>query len=493
MKQSKSQKQSELCGQFFLSNCNGIMDIVMGFGKTKLGMMISDRYIRDIDGEILILGASFAVANHWETSFIKELGHIPESINISTVESIRKLPDFDIDLLIIDEIHKFTTDVRYELINGSRINYKHILGLTGTMPSGYNRRLLTRIAPVIAKIEEEESIENGWTSPYNEYNVRLEFSDADKQEYVERTIPIRDTLRKWNGVYKRFQYSKGDYMFNNDLDLILSCFRGKSTPYGYVKGETIRNSLSTKMGYNEQLDLSTDYGIKTHRNWSPSGILEASKTFILNMDYRNELLVDNNTKLSAVRMILDKFKDKTSIVFNGNINFAEAVKNVAIHNIKDYSAVTYHSKLRNQPLIDQNTGRPILYKSGKNKGAIRLFGQKMILNDILEGVTSGRYDMISVVNTFNEGVDIPNLDLVVTTSGTTNMITHKQRTGRGKRYYGDKVSTIINLYFDDFTYTNDEGESKLYRSRDKSKLAIRTGGLDIDTIYTLTEFLSLKM
>jgi hypothetical protein len=242
------------------------------------------------------------------------------------------------------------------------------------------------------------------------------------------------------------------------------------------------------MGWHRGLDLTHKYNRDLNDNWSPGAIRDAAVLFIKSVDYRHDLLTNNIVKLNAVLLIMKKLRDKKAIIFSGTINFAEAVKDMLNHNIEDYNAVSYHSKMQGRPMTDE-VGELIRYKSGKKKGEVKLFGQKAILGEVIEGTIRGKYDAISVVNAFDQGVDIPNIDLVLTTSGSTNVITNKQRTARGKTVYGDKVSVIVNLFFDDFVVKVD-GRKQLILSRDKKKLMQRQDVAKLKNVISLSEFLS---
>lgn len=490
---SKTEKQSELIVNFVLQHYCGIIEAIYRFGKTRLGVMAVAKYITEFPkNDVLIVAPSQGVYTAWEMELIKEFGAIPKRVNLITMDSLLRVGNFDIGLLVIDEIHMYTTDKRYQVIDGTKVNFSHFLGLTGTMPTGPDYYKLTAVAPVIDTITEKEAEENGWISPSMTYNVALQFPNRDKLEYIKRSEPITNIQKDFQGLSRKFRYDDGNYMFRSDIDLITSCFRGKNTPWGRVDGERLRASLAKKMGWRPDLNLLIDYNRNLDLRWSPSAIKRKARNFINNVDYRQELMIDSNTKLSAVIAILEKFRDRQTIVFNGNINFAEAVKDSANHNIPLYSATTYHSQVKNRPLIDPITNEYFKYKSGAKKGQVKMFGQKKIIDDVVDGMTNGQYDMVSVVNAFDVGINIPTLDLVITTSGSANMINHKQRTARGKTFIESKVSLIINLFFDDFD-VEIEGVVKSFNSRDRIKLQYREGVKELSNVLTLNEFLATNV
>ncbi len=486
----RTQKQLELRDVFFKNDCNGIFDIVPRFGKTRLAMLIIETYLKLYSKkEILIVTPSLAILAHWEIELVQYFGSLSDRINIINADSALNLPKFSVDLLIIDEIHLYTTDRRFTLINNTHIISSNILGLTGSMPTGYNYRLITNIVPVIDSISELEAIANKWISDFVEYNVSIDFPDSDKIEYVNRSEPITEGIKKFKNLHTKFKFKSGGYMFDNDVSLIYGCYYGKSTKLGYYKGGAIRDILSEKMGWRDNLDLSSKYNRNLNDNWSPMAIKESAVMFVNSIDHRQNLMNNNIAKLNAVLLIMRKLNNKKAIIFSSNIDVAEGIKDMLNNNIEGSNIVSYHSKLTKKPLLGED-GKLIKYKSGVKVGQVKLFGQKLILDDVIDGTIRGRYTGISVVNAFDQGVNIPNIDLLITTSGSTNVITHKQRTARTKTFYGDKVATIINLYFDDFNI-NVDSKDKIVYSRDKSKLKKRQGAIILKNAHSLSEFLSI--
>jgi len=112
------------------------------------------------------------------------------------------------------------------------------------------------------------------------------------------------------------------------------------------------------------------------------------------------------------------------------------------------------------------------YKGGKRAGEVKLFGKDVLRKSIIQNMKNGELLFLATARALDEGLDIPNLEMVITTAGTANPIQYTQRNARGKTvdiYNPDKVTKIINLYFDDFY----DEEGNLNKSRDKTKLLYR--------------------
>jgi hypothetical protein len=75
----------------------------------------------------------------------------------------------------------------------------------------------------------------------------------------------------------------------------------------------------------------------------------------------------------------------------------------------------------------------------------------------------------------DEGFNVENMELAITTSGTTNPIQHKQRTARVKTLEPnkEKETMVLNLFFKDFQIFKPDGTVSYVKSRDQTKLMMR--------------------
>jgi superfamily II DNA or RNA helicase len=461
----------------------GILDYVMRFGKTYTAMIAIKEVLSKVqNATVLVITPSVIINNQWVKT-IKDLGLDTNKISTTTVNNAinycNHAPDkLKVSLLIVDECHKFTTLNRSELINGTLIEYDYILMLTGTLPSGEDLKTLTRIAPVVDVITESEALANDWITNLIEYNVPLKLSDDDKLSYTKWSIPIRETLKVFNGSDKLF-----GPIFKNSYEVINSCITGKNYIHEgisyYISANVIRETLAIKMGWHKDIDITTKYGADRDKYWNPDAIHDRAKDFMSCVRKRNEVLINNDTKLEAVQYIL-KLWFPVTICFNESTDFADTISTVINKAYPGAPAICYHSNIESKELVDLN-GVPILYKSGDKKGQPKKFGKTALRALAIEGITNGVYKLLCTARALDEGLDIPNIELVITTGGTTNPTQYKQRKSRGRTvdiYNKTKVTKIINLYFEDFKITSDEIGLREYmvQSRDKQKLILRQEG-----------------
>ena len=444
----------------------------MRFGKTYTGILIIQKVLKHIpSATIVIIVPSIAIIDTWIDNLEIHGLNGRANIRVVTAHQVLNAPndEYMCTLKIVDEIHKFISDERFKIITGEKANSKFFLGLTGTLPSGKLLGDLTHYIPVVDVITEQEAIDNNWISDYTEYNLGLELGEEDKLRYIRFSEPIHDTLALFKNSCRLFETNNGAFLFKDDYEVIQSCATGKAVHNGYIQANVLRNSLAEKMGWSKQLDMSTEYGREREDIWNPIHIETRVKTFVSFVRRRTDIIHNNVIKLNAVLDIYSKFPNRT-ICFNESIMFAERVKEAIIYTLNK-PAISYHSKTESDYILDSN-GKSFTYISGLRAGEPKKFGKKKILEEMLNGMRTGKYNFLSTARALDEGIDIPNLEQIITTAGSANPIQYSQRKARAQTvdiYNPGKIARIINLYFDDFV----DSHGEYIRCRDKQKLRAR--------------------
>lgn len=488
---TKDERQREGVEKWFKSGRRGTLNYVMRFGKTRVACIIIGEILKqNPESRIIITVPSDIVKKTWAIQIHKYSdGEIlPENafndykiVLVTANEVINAFIPVTFDLLIVDEIHKFTSDARLNIINGTKVKYKMILGLTGTFPDRKERDEINKYCPVIDSISEEVAIQNNWTSNFVEYNIPLQLRDNDKQEYINLSIPIAKTLKQFRGTAKLFQISPGEFIFKSDYDVITACYSGKAYKGKFINSQAIREVLAESMGWSKELDLDKERDREIDNLWNPNILYDLANTFNNSIRSRSEIINNNPVKLAAVIQIF-KHSPITTICFNESTDFADQIVRAINYEFKGREiAVAYHTNIQSKFLIDPKTGSYYTYSTGANAGRPKLFGKQSLKKYALEGMLTGKYKFLSTARALDEGLDLSNIKQVITTAGTTNPLQYKQRNARGKTvdiYDPDKITKIFNLYFDDFYDINSitsTGEPKLINCRDKSKLKLRQG------------------
>lgn len=477
--------------RFLRAGAKGTLNYTMRFGKTRLGIRLIHRYSKSFNKKIVIVVPSQIIFEQWKTE-IDEYSILNDDfkpiIILTTTNSIfnGNYNLSDVGLLVIDEIHKFTSDARHNIIDKSKFKYDYILGLTGTYPS--NDKVINDICPIVDTITKDEAIKNNWISEYEEYNIGLELTDRDKSKYIEYTNNISKILNIFKIANKRLTYKNNTPIFKNNFDLIMACYRGGKINNKYIKSYLIREALAIQMGWSPELELVSQYNNNINDTWNPDAIKHNVNVFYKAMTNRNNIHNINEIKLETVLKLYSYYyKDNKNIVtFNENIEMADLISDSVNNLFKEDKAISYHSKIKSRYLKDFETKKLITTKAGKPKK----FGSKSQLKYIIEGFKLGKYNMINSVKSLDTGFNVENINLIITTSGTCNPIQYAQRIARGMTLdpkNSNKKTIVINLYFMDFIDKNDN----LYHSKDKIKLKLRQNNNNIPNLG-LNDFINMQ-
>ena len=453
---SKDLRQDEALDKWKRNKGVGCVNACPRFGKTKIGLKLitKNRQINPTS-RIVILVPSEIIEAHWKQQDINHTFEIYTSHKAKN--NLREISNSIIDILIVDELHKFTSDENISLLIQLSKLSKFRLALTGTYPS--DNRVLSSWFPVVDTINEEEALEKGWISDFIEYNIPVPLTTKEKVKYGIYSEFITQTLDLFKSKYKVI--NEGTNLLSDDLDLIYSCYTGKKYKGKYISGEIFRELIAKHMGWNRDLDLSNTSNRERDIYWNPNNLYERCKQFKQYVSRRNELLINNENKLELLLYICQQSPVPT-IIFNESTEFVNIIADKLGN-----KAIPYHSKIKSRPLIGED-GEIIKSKTGNPK----MFGSIRLKKAAIEGINSGKYLYLVTVKSLDEGLDLPILEQVIITAGSANPLQQLQRSARGKTIDGNnvnKLTRIFNLYIDD--YINNFGH--LVRSRDKRKLIER--------------------
>jgi superfamily II DNA or RNA helicase len=480
MNMNKTERQEECIKKWLNNKGCGTIHAVVRFGKTRIAKEIIRRFrIRHKDDLIVIL-----VPNEITRKNIKDNIQFDDNILLLTLNQFINRSEeklINCTLLIVDEIHRFLNGASWHYLQNTTSKFK--LGLSGTIKEEDAAKLNTINFNIVDEISEKEAIENSYISKFYEYNLAVELTDSEKKEYSKYTSLISESLTIIRGIYKKINILLKNEVFKSDFDLLMSCFLGKSYRDYYVnedvkkyKPTDIRDLIAYTQGWNKDLDLSYPANQKINNDFNPANLYDRAKAFIKYIQYRNEIIACNQNKIQATLDIISAYKTQT-IIFNESINMVEE-----LHNILKDTSISYHSGLKSRYLINPKTKDYFTDKKGE---PVKI-GVAKLKTIAIEGLKSGVYSELICAKALNEGLNIENIERVITTGGSCNPVTHSQRTGRGKTVdytNPDKVCIIINIYVDDF-----ELDGKTILSRDKEKLKLRQkNSININFIKNISE------
>ena len=193
-------------------------------------------------------------------------------------------------MIILDEVHRYASDV-FSLIF-KQVGYKYILGLTATFERLDGKEiLLQKYAPVIDTITLEDSLLNGWVSPYVEYEVLL---DVDNIEEYERM---------------NHEFTEHYEFFNYDWNLIQTMIG----PTGWKNRQVYRDRICPP-------DASANV-----RKAALTNITMHAMGFMRIMQARKKFINEHPKKIELARKIIEARKDKKIVTFSKKVSVAEQI------------------------------------------------------------------------------------------------------------------------------------------------------------------------
>ena len=209
--------------------------------------------------------------------------------------------------------------------------------------------------------------------------------------------------------------------YNDNIRIALCIFKDLDGIKRAITGNTSNNTsalaycdqLARENGWNEHLDMSTDYNRQIDTLYSPNAIRERANTTYEMIRKRTQLVASYSRKVNAIIEIVNNNVGKKILVINKFAEFATDVTNNL--NVGDKQiCMNYHDKVDNIPAIDDK-GNPIYYKSGAKKGERKLMGatsQKKLAQKLFN---LNKINVLSANNLPDKDLNI-DVDVIIITS-----------------------------------------------------------------------------
>jgi len=454
------EKQIEIANSVLSYAGNCYIDVFPRVGKTLISFIIASK-TKDVKNTIIVVPNN-DLKKDMQSALNESYFYIKEFIFNRNIEIYTKkeLMEFNVICssdkkydLIIDEIHKYSTDNGFDtLAKYAMMPHVKIIGMTGTPNE----------VPIILNLHksfrftEEEAIDFEFIANHKEYAIPLQLNYSEQELYFNYSSLISETLSLLKDVHK----ASG---FKDALECLYSCARGKVVDGVYKKGGAISMQVALNAGWSANLDISNAYNANLNVNFNPNNLHENCKKATAFIDRRNDLIFNNIIKVNKVVELLQSCEGST-IIFTGTKKLAELIY-TSLNSVK--VGIIYS----NMPtrLMKDLKGDYITNKDGTPKkiGTVR---QKSI---ILERLKNEQINVLITPESLQEGFTEKTINNVIICNGSSNPITDTQRKARGKTKNDNKIVNIYNLFFDDFMYGID-----IIKNRDKVKFESRVNNLD---------------
>ena len=442
-------------------NCLGTLNYTMGFGKTYTAILIIRYLIKNrSNNHFVIVVPSENLKIQWDkviaNSFTKKDQLIIEVFTVSWV--IRQDSFIRTHTLILDEIHEYTSEKYIKVLNGALIGKDEVLGLTGTATDNAAvMNILKEFCPVIDVVSERDAIESGYISNFVEYNIPIILTGEEQIEYDRLSQIVTDNMSKFG---------------NGGLSLANKCLGGGKHTNGKVyTGIQFAFGWAAHNGWHNKLDTQNNpVDAKIDNLWNPHKIIGYSKALINAVRQRRNILYSCTNKVNLTLELTRKFNDVKTIIFSESTTFADKVGQLINEDIPN-SAVVYHSQLKPMMMPSDKTGKLIKY------------GSKRLKERSMDRIRKGLSRILVTSRSLDRGLDIEDIRLGITSSGTQNPIQYKQRGGRVKRketspFTEDTVVLIINMFV-----KNTKDEVWLKKRQSKSTHIIHDASCIDDIVF----------
>jgi len=414
------------------ANYNGIFNYAPGVGKTYTTQLC----IKKLEAEnkekrlsYLILVPNVELLKQWQKKNSIMPKGLQNRIIIKTpLTLINTDAIYEVDVLIIDEIHHYSTDAKLPLINNTRIKCDKFIGLSGTC-NDYEFKKILRYRPIIDVISTEEARQEGFISDFIEYNLSVNLTEKERLVYNDYSDKI-DVL---SSIFPSLDW------------VSRMLYGGKDNKGVFYSGLMYAKSLAIKNNWSDTMDLSLDENKRINEVWNPNTLINKAHNLNKLIRKRLELLRLAENKYSITFDLVKKYKTKT-IIFSDSTDFADNIH--ALLRRSNLKAYKYHTNLK-----------PVM-KPGKT-GKLIKFGLTRQKNEALHSFTTIPDSIMCTTRCLSTGIDVPDITLSIITSGSYNSNDQEQKIGRSTRKNEGIVSILFNVY------CKDTQEEKSLKSRQK--------------------------
>jgi len=482
-----------------ISSKSSMVVLPTGLGKTYIAAMLAAHTIANLGGKVLFMAPTKPLVLQHKDTFDavmkidrskmvcftgttppskREEGYKDATIIFATPQVIendiisKRLKLDDINLLIFDEAHRATGDYAYVYIAQTYNSTKKdgmVLGITAS--PGYDR---SRIKDIIKNL----GITNLHIENEDSHDVAPYVHDI-KTEWVRLTFPPE--LEQSRALLRK--------VYDEKLEIVLR-FRLTTKPKKYINkrdllgfGEQLRRMLSKRPVAGEiytgikaqSIAIKVSHAIELLETQGPHAMLsyfekvkkqksKSAKEMLLDVrisravslarKYENE-----HPKIIKLKEILQTIKEgQNAIVFS---QYRDSVMQIA-------KALETIEGIRPIRFVGQS--------SRENDEGLTQKKQK----EILDAFKKGAYNVLVATSVAEEGLDIPNVDLVVFFEPIPSEIRTIQRRGRtGRRRTGRLVVLIMEDTIDEAYYNVAKGKEKKMHSvlsKMGTKTAVKNDG-----------------
>jgi len=383
----------------------------------------------------------------WDNKTLKLIFATPEVIRNDLNESRLTLKEFG--LIIFDEAHRAIKDYAYTLISKKYMeqsSYPIILAMTAS-PGSDKTRIQQICNNLYTEHIEYRNEDDSDVKPYvNPIELKWEFVELP-ETYKQIIILFKSMLHEklqwlmFRGLIKK---NNIDYVFKRDL-----------LELGEILQRNLKDSLNEEKGsiylalLNQSAALSLMYCIELIESQGPFSL----KTFIKRMqssEGKAHSLILKDPRTKDVFKLLENITEHPKLIY-----LIDLIKKEKLTNFRNNtSSILLNDNLDSQILVFshyRDTATHIVNELNKTGiKSFRFVGQSSRDNDIgmnqneqtliLDSFRKKEFNVLVATSIAEEGLDIPDVNLVVFYEPVSSEIRHIQRKGRtGRKSSGNVI------------------------------------------------------
>jgi len=282
LKLNRTQRQTEGLRKWSKAGFNGIFQYPTGFGKTFSALRAIQGMIKKKDIQsVVVVVPTITLQKQWIKELKKQKIKIAKVYVINTAVKLT----FDIDLLILDEIHRYAAETFKLIFKNTSAKYK--LGLTATLERSDDlHKIILEHLKVVDTISVNDALKNRWISSYKVYNIAVPFPEEEKVAYRKANNGFRHFAAKLGGKFDAF-----------------------ATAQEWIKSDDKKEQGLAAAYYNS-------------------------------MRARKKVCLNNTNKIPAIKQLVNYFENRNGLLFSSSTEFADDVQK----SLGDI-AMTFHSKI----------------------------------------------------------------------------------------------------------------------------------------------------
>lgn len=366
----------------------------------------------------------------------------------------------------------------YEMNKVYDLSRFKLICLTELVNNPNERKYLYEKAPLITNFNENQLIAINLNSPVEETQFGIPLDVNSRVAYERYTQFITQSISIFGSFEILNQVRNGNSALN-------------------ISAAQIRTQIAEENGWRKDLDMTSEFDRQIDNLFNPDVLYERSIQTYEFIRKRNVLLSNYEAKLEKILEICIENKGKRILIISKRSDFASIITDYLNNRIVNTGKVnidgeifdtdkpflrtypvcmSYHNDLDKVPAYDTNTGKPILVKSGVNKGSQKMMGSEAQKKLAMRLFNEGYINILSANNACDRALNCV-IDILIVTSPQCDTIRELKYRLEGVQF-ASMPNKVVKLYCSDTveqSKLNSEKRNDCDTIVNKSKIGITLG------------------